>query len=183
MKARRRGRVVGATLLGLVLFAAPVNSQLNAPQLWKAKALEAGEKLQTLQKRLHALRERWNSQQANEAKCEAMLETAFAMHLTHESIAHKVLRSGWHAFKIILNGGEQGLFDLTYIYDPATWNLTPVEVLSLPHAWELIHPVGDARKLGARLLVVKDSSEGEPRCVFGFSQEAPFFAHVSRSSK
>jgi hypothetical protein len=90
-----------------------VNSQVNTPQLWKARALEAGEKLQTLQKRLHALRERWNSQEAIEAKCEAMLETAFAMHLTHESIAHKVLKSGWRAFKIVLNGGEQGLFDLT----------------------------------------------------------------------
>ena len=111
-----------------------------------------------------------------------MLETAFALHLTHESIAHKVLNNGRHAFKIILNGGERGLFDLTYIYDAKTWSITSMEVLSLPRAWEVIHP-SEARAMGAMFLVVKDNGEAAPRCAFVFRQDSPFFAHVSRSSK
>lgn len=173
--------LVGSALLGLLLAAPPLTAQVNPPQLWKSRALEATEKLQTLRRKLETLRDRWNTGEANETKCEAMLETAFTMHLTHESIVHKVLKSGKHAFKIILNGGEQGLFDLSYIYDPKTWTLTSVEVLSLPRAWELIHPTGEARTVGAILLVVKDTGDSPPRCAFGFSQESPFFAHVSRS--
>jgi hypothetical protein len=176
-----RGSLIAA-LLAIALITTPLAAQMAAPQLWKARALEAGEKLQALSRKLEALRDRWNTREANELKCEIMLESAFALHLTHESIAHKILKSGRHAFKIVLNGGDQGLFDLTYIYDPATWSLVSMEVLSLPRAWEVIHPA-EARSMGGVLLLVKDKGDGDPRCVFGFSQDSPFFAHVSRSSK
>jgi hypothetical protein len=169
-------------LLSSVLITTPVIAQVGVPQLWRARALEAGENLQTLGRKLEPIRDRWNTREANELKCEIMLETAFALHLTHESIAHKVLKNGRHAFKIVLSGGEQGLFDLTYIYDPISWSITSMEILSLPRMWELIYPT-EVRSRGGVLLLIKDKADADPRCVLGFSQDMPFFAHVSRSSK
>jgi hypothetical protein len=168
-------------LLALVLLSTPAASQ-SVPQLWKARALEAGEKLQALRRKLEQFRDRWNSQEANDLKCESLLESAFALHLTHESIAHKILKSDRHAFKIVLNGGDQGLFDLTYMYDPPNWTLVSMEILALPRAWEVIHP-RELKSAGGVMLLVRDKADADPRCVFGFSQDDPFLAHVVRSSK
>lgn len=169
------------TILSVVMTATPVAAQENAPLLWKARALEAGEKLEALGQKLETFRERWKTEEANETKCEAMLEAAFVLHLTNESMVHKVLARG-HVFKIILNGGEQGFFDLSYVYDPEGWRITAMSILSLPREWEAVYPV-EARKLNAMLLLVKDKGNAAPRCVFAFSQEAPFLAHVLRSGR
>jgi hypothetical protein len=89
-----RSLIVG--LLAVVLINTPAASQ-SVPQLWKARAFEAGERLRALRSKLEQFRDRWNSHEANYLKCESMLESAFALHLTHESIAHKILKSGRHA--------------------------------------------------------------------------------------
>lgn len=163
------------------LASLPATAQVSAPQLWKARALEAAEKLETLRSKVLSLQDRWHSQEANETKCEAMLESAFLLHLTHESSAHKVLENGKHGFKIILNGGDQGLFDLTYFYDPKTWSLTSARVLLLPQAWELVLPSGELRGMGGIMLIIQGKEAKRLTCTMGFSLTEPFWAHVVRS--
>ena len=110
-----------------------------------------------------------------------MLESAFMLHITDKSIVHKVVKGGDHGFKIVLNGGDQGLFDLTYFYNPRNWNLTSAAILSLPHAWELFLPSGEVKNMNAVVLLIKAKEESTPTCILGFSLSEPFLAHVSSS--
>lgn len=171
------------TMLLLLLMASePATGQVTASHLWKARALEAADNLRGLQKKLDTLRSRWDSEEANETKCEAMLESAYALHITQESTVHKVTPGGHHAFKIILSGGDKGMFDLTYLYDPGTWRLSSGKILALPRDWELFLPVGEMRELGGAILVItKEASV--PFCSVAFSLDDPFLAHVIRSEK
>jgi hypothetical protein len=57
-----------------------------------------------------------------------------------------------------------------------------MEILALPRAWEVIHPI-ELKSAGGVLLLVRDKAGADPRCIFGFSHDSPFLAHVVRSSK
>jgi hypothetical protein len=143
--------------------------------LWKARALEAADKLKTLESKIDRLRESWQSPEANALKCEGMLETAFILHLTEEAIVHKVQDKGMHGFKIILNGGDQGFFELMYVYDPQTWRLKATTVLSLPKAWQLVFTLAEG---GGILLSIRGERATSPMCNIGFSLTEPFWAYV-----
>ena len=162
-----------------VLFMSePVTAQVSAPQLWKARALEAADKLKTLESKIDRLRGSWQSPEANALKCEVMLESAFILHLTEEAIVHKVLDGGHHGFKIILNGGDQGVFDLMYVYDSRTWQLTAASMFSLPKAWQLIFFAGTSPEVRGFILLIQGEQAAAPMCSMAFSPDKPFWAHA-----
>jgi hypothetical protein len=173
-------RHITVVALGIILLVAgPVMAQVSAPQLWKARGLEAHDKIKTFETKIERLSKSWESPEANALKCEGMLEFAFAMHLADEAMVHKVLKDGRHVFKIVLNGGDQGFFDLSYVYEPQTWRLVAVTVFSLPKDWNLMFPpAGD--KGGAMLLDLGDASM--TTCLIGFSLSQPFWARVVPAS-
>lgn len=158
-----------------------VEARVTASQLWKARALEAGGNLKTLTTMLQALDGEAHAARVNDLKCEAMLEAAFARHADQPSVVHKVLDSGMHVFKIVLSGGEQGTFDLSYFYDPEGSKPIAVQVLSLPASWRLTHPGGHGRDQSAILLSIHDRLD-ETRCLLGFRTSDPFLAFVVRSA-
>jgi len=160
-----------------------VEARVGASQLWKARASEAGDHLKTLTMELDAIRGNGTSARAEELKCEAMLEAAFVLHLTREPLVHQVLRSGLHVFKIVLDGGKRGVFDLSYFYDADESRLISIQVLSVPESWEVTRPIDQAPHPGAILVAVNDRPDGGPRCVLGFSLKEPPFAYVVRSPR
>jgi len=160
-----------------LFMSVPVAGQVSAPQLWKARAFEAADKLKTLRSKIDRLRGSWQSPQANELKCEIMLESAFVLHVTEEAIVHKVLDNGKHGFKIVLSGGDQGIFELMYIYDPQTWHLMAASVLSLPKGWHL------GFLAGALVLSIQGERATSTTCSIGFSLDEPFWAHVMPSPR
>jgi hypothetical protein len=167
-----------------VLFiSVPVTAQVSAPQLWKARAFEAADKLKTLEAKIDRLRKSWQSPEANALKCEGMLETAFILHLTEEAIVHKVLNNGKHGFKIVLSGGDQGVFELMYIYDPQTWHLIAASVLSLPKAWHLVFPASALREMGDLVLIIQGEQATSSTWSMAFSLNESFWAHVQPSQQ
>ena len=152
-------------------------------QLWKARALEAEDHLKMLAHELDALRGSGESARAEALKCEAMLEGAFALHLTRQARVHQVLKSGVHVFKIVLDGGKHGVFDLSYFYDAGESKLISIQVLSVPQSWGVTRPIDEDPHPGAILVSVNDRPDGGPRCVLGFSLKEPLFAYVVRSPR
>ena len=155
----------------------------GASQVWKARAFQAGDHLKTLARELDAIRGDGASDRAEGLKCEAMLERALALHLTREGRVHQVLKSGLHVFKIVLDGGKRGVFDLSYFYDADESQLISMQVLSVPQSWGVTRPIADAPHPGAILVSVNDRPDGRPRCVLGFSLKEPPFAYVVRSPR
>jgi hypothetical protein len=136
--------------------------------LWKAKALESFERLGSLEDALKKVANRWNSSEAKRLRCESMMETAFASHV-HPDLAPTVHKTGdgLEFFKVVLNGGENGLFDLTYVYDGNTHRAT--KVMMLPRGWEVIFPT-EAKEIG--FLVIPGA------CTIAVDFSDPFFYRV-----
>jgi hypothetical protein len=155
----------------------------GASQVWKARASQAEDHLKTLVRELDAIGGDAVSARAEALKCEAMLESAFALHLAREARVHQVLKSGLHVFKIVLDGGKRGVFDLSYFYDADESKLISVQVLSVPPSWGVTRPIDEAPHPDAILVSVNDRPDGGPRCVLGFSLKEPPFAYVVRSTR
>ena len=109
--------LLGSFCLTVLSTVSPSTAQVSAPQLWKARALEAAGKLRSLDAKLATLQDRWDSDEANETKCEAILESAFALHIAQESLVHIISKSGEHAFRIILDHNDNERFDLRRLDD------------------------------------------------------------------
>src|SRR5947208_4225627 len=149
-----------------------VDAQVGASHLWKARAFQAEDHLKTLTPELDAIRGEGASPRAEELKCEAMLEGAFALHRTREHRVHQVLKSGLHVFKIVLDGGKGGVFDLSYFCDADESRLISIQVLSVPQAWGVTRAIDDAPHPGAIRVGGSDRPDGGPRCVVGLSLKA-----------
>ncbi len=126
-------------MVSAFLFLMPLQAaQAQSPStLWKARAFEATEKLESLSKRLEKMKGNlWNSPEAKKLKCESVMEFAYASQL-HPSLASMVHKTeeGIDYFKIILNAGDN-IFDLTYVYKGNTHMAT--KLMSLPKDWEVI---------------------------------------------
>ncbi len=138
--------------------------------LWKARALEAAEKIESLSKKIEKMKgESLNSPEGRKFRCESLMEVAYASHLNPllESIVHKI-EGGIDFFKILLNAGEDsGFFDLTYVYEKDVHKAT--KVMSIPKQWEVIIPAG---KKDIAFVLVPDF------CTIAISFSNPFFYHV-----
>ena len=147
----------------------PVQAQ-SPSTLWKARALEAAEKIESLSKKIEKMKgESLNSPEGRKFRCESLMEVAYASHLNPllESIVHKI-EGGIDFFKILLNAGEDsGFFDLTYVYEKDVHKAT--KLMSIPKQWEVIIPAG---KKDIAFVVVPDF------CTIAISFSNPFFYHV-----
>jgi hypothetical protein len=163
----------------LFLTFGPSLAEETTSAMWQARAFKAADRISVIRQRLEALKDRWDSSDAYEARCEVMLEAAFAMHVLEEPVVHKTV-DGIHAFKILLMADNNRYFDITYIYKRNARDVEGVKILALPPDWELIFP---ANARGAIVQVpTSDSALAAPRqaCAFGFSLDNPFLAHVMR---
>lgn len=154
--------------LGMVFSLMSPNLALSQPSisnLWKARALDAADKVEVLNAKLDKMQ--WESKEAQRVRCEVMVEFAYGMHVAQEDIVHKFDESNEY-FHFILNGGpEAGLFDLIYIYSPAG-KLLATRIDMLPKKWQLIFLIP-----GKVQLLMPNNG-----CLFYFDLNDPFAGEV-----
>jgi hypothetical protein len=160
-------------LLNFVLCGLAADAVARSPAtIWKARALEAGDKVKSLHTRLEKVPDaEWNSPEANYTKCSAMLESAYSLHLTQERIVHKTGTNG-ETFYILLSGGDAGTFGIGYVYSKVG-ELVASRIDGLPTGWHLDFVVG-----APNLVAVKEPEV----CTFIFHLSDPFKATVLSTS-
>ena len=137
---------------------------------WKARAFKAGEKLKLLESKLKGIPEsQWDSKEAKFTKCEVMLESAYALHVTMEDVVHKV-DNNVEAFHIVLSGGDAGAFDIAYLLSMPSQEPIATRIDRLPKGWQLFF-------LAPGFVQVNVPNA----CVFNFELNRPFTASVLRS--
>lgn len=128
-----------ALVLLMLLVAGSADAAASMTTLWKARGLEALERLETAPATKPNSPERYRD----------LLETAFMLHASGKTPVHSVGENG-EAFHIFLKGGgDTGLFDLVYLFN---FDGTPIgtRVASLPKGWAILF----MRKEEAALTVV-----------------------------
>jgi hypothetical protein len=113
-------------------------------------------------------------------RCEAMLEAAFARHGDPASPVHQVLPGGLQVFKIVLDGGQRGVFDLSYFYGADGSRLIAAQVLSVPRSWVVAQAAGRTRTL---LLATDGDAEQPGGCVVALSLQDPLLSYVVPSMR
>jgi len=155
----------------LVVFGLPsLGAAQSISTIWKARAIEAGKKLELLQAKLKKIPEgQWDSKEAKFARCEAMLESAYALHVAMEDVVHKV-DGKVEVFHIVLSGGDEGAFDIAYLYSSPGTDLVATRIDKLTRGWQLFFLTP-----GSVQVNVPNS------CVFNFELNRPFTASVLRN--
>jgi len=151
----------------------------SAAQRWRVRAVQADANLKTLAG-LDTFAAAGGAPRADGLRCEAMLEAAFARHGDPASPVHQVLEGGLQVFKIVLDGGERGVFDLSYFYGADGWRLIAAQVLSVPRSWVVAQPVGRARTL---LLATEGDADHPNGCVVALSLQDPLRSYVVPSTR
>jgi len=135
--------------------------------LWKARGLDAGRELERIQEKLKSISEKdWNSESASRTKCEAMLESAFALHVIEEKVVRKSEGSN-DFYHLILSGGESGAFDIAYVYEKQSREPLASRIDRLPKDWHLLF------LLPGKVQVIVPKG-----CVFQFDLKDPFSPQV-----
>jgi hypothetical protein len=148
----------------LLCASAPTRaSGQSVPTLWKARALEAADKIEGLGKRVGG------KAGPDVARCETMLEMAYGQHLVNPDIVVKSTDSVM-SYHLILSGGDAGMFDLVYNYDH-TGQLLGTAVHSLPKGWKIVQVLAEPRAFGLMA----------GPCSFVFHYGAPFAAGAQTS--
>lgn len=114
-------------VLLLLLVAGSADAAVSMTTLWKARGLEALERLETAPATKPNSPERYRD----------LLEGAFMLHASGKTPVHSADARG-EAFHIFLNGGgDTGLFDLVYLFN---FDGTPIgtRVASLPKGWSIL---------------------------------------------
>jgi hypothetical protein len=133
-------------MLPVMLCASVAQAGPSMTTLWKARGLEALERLETAPATKPNSPERYRD----------LLEGAFMLHASGKTLVHSADENG-EAFHIILNGGgDTGLFDLVYLFN---FDGTPLgtRVASLPKGWTILF----MREKEAALAVVMEHRRTE----------------------
>lgn len=115
---------ISALLFFLVASAAGATPSIRT--LWKARALEAGDKLE------HPVVGEPHSPQ----RLEHMLDFAYLMHAAMPESVHTSYANNGDAFHLILNADGQS-FDIVYLYE-ANGELVGTRIDSLPKGWNVL---------------------------------------------
>ena len=168
---RNKPEWISLIVFAVLLISSPMVSwsQLSIASLWKARAFEAKDNLDSLQAKMTKYSS--ESKEATFLRCQMMIEFAFVGHIALEEITHKK-EADAEVFHLILNGGEnEGLFDLAFVYTrEGKHQLTRVDIL--PKDWHLTLLPQRPGMLGLR------SSGGD--CLFVFDVSNPFGAAAMR---
>ncbi|MDA8339002.1 MAG: hypothetical protein M0Z70_06860 [Nitrospiraceae bacterium] len=155
--------------LAILLFiSSPAFSQ-PISTLWKARALEAGEKLKKLEielKKIPAKEQEKKTPRYRKLMCGIMLEAAYAMHIAAPEVVYKTDEK--HEFyHIVLSAGED-VFDLVYVYTEDGKHVA-TRIDRLPKKWQLIMAPFFPEGLS---LLIPDG------CVIVFNLKDPFLSTV-----
>ncbi len=157
-----------AFLVLAVLSAAPVWAQAPST-LWKARGLEAAEKLEAITPRMSSK----DKSDAKRATWEGLLEAAYALHVARPEVVRKVTGKN-EAFHLILSAGEAGLLDVVYLYSPKTGENHGLRVDRLPTGWQVLL-IKDALSNG---MIGITPDEGAGGVLLLFSIDRPLEASV-----
>lgn len=136
-------RLCLGVILVCCILAIPYNaiSEPSIASLWKARAVDAGSRLESLSAKLELmsgkaqLKDR--SPQEKQVMAEVALESAYASHIALEKVVHKVDDKNEY-FHLMLSAGDAGLLDFAYVYPKSTNRLLLTSIDSIPKEWSLI---------------------------------------------
>jgi len=168
--------VVGVASL---LFSVQSMGAPSIASLWKARALDALDRLQVLQKERDAYEKRGtavNSPEFRRLTFQAMIELAYAAHLDLKvaPFVHDTKGKDRANFHLLLKpaGGTMGL-DLIYTY--VDGKLFGAGILQLPENWKVVFPKGKNQ-----ILITDEKAEP---LWFLFDLDDPLAARVYESTK
>lgn len=146
-------------------IAAAAQSQAT---LWKARGLEAQERIGELTKQAKGAHANGDTQAAKKALWEALIEEAFARHAAVASVAHKKTNAG-DAFHLLVEApsGDKAFLDVVYLYEP-NGQPSGVRVDRLPPHW---HVLFTSTGMQAGVLVIDPGADG---VMLMFSVTEPF---------
>ena len=157
---------IALLVIGLSVLTIHVDAQPSAAVLWKARALEAANALAVLQGKIgEDCSQPMEFKDAMQVRCEVMLESAYAAHITMEDVAHKT-DGDTDFFRLVLSGGERA---------------RPVRPRVRVHAWESFSRRGSIscqRDGGYSSSVGARSSCFSPRGASSISTSASRFGQV-----
>ena len=153
---------VGLTILILLIYSTAFAQDIDL--LWKARALQAGEKLEKLGK---------ESNDSIKLRLEIMLESAYGAILAMPEVAAKKTNK-IYAYHLIMNYGEDGLLDVVYTYDVNTYEYLGVRIDRIPKNRGALMMAGD--KATDFFAIANNIDNSEPMIIF--SRSNPFGASV-----
>ncbi|GEM_PF-7021157 len=156
-------------LLAILFFISNTAFSQPISTLWKARALEAGEKLKKLEtelKKIPTKEQEKKTPKYRKLMCEIMLEASYAMHIAAPEVVHKT-DENYEFYHIVLNAGED-VFDLVYVYTKDGKHMA-TRIDRLPKKWQLIMAPFFPERLS---LIITDG------CVIVFNLKDPFLNTV-----
>lgn len=130
--------------------------------LWKARALQASEKMENFLKQSKKV-------DSKKARIEMMVESAYAMIIAMPDITVKKTPA-IVVYHLILNYGEDGILDVAYLYDVKTYEYYGMRVDRLPKNRGIVFLKG--KQLGDFLTISNYEDTKEPMIMF--SKSDPF---------
>lgn len=130
--------------------------------LWKARALQASEKMEKFLKQSKKV-------DSKKARIEMMVESAYAMIIAMPDIAVKKTPA-IVVYHLILNYGDDGMLDVAYLYDAKTYKYQGVRIDRLPKHRCIVFLQGN--QLGDFLTISNYDDNSEPMIIF--SKSDPF---------
>lgn len=160
--------------LGLAICARQVVSQDTVDLTWKARALQAMEKIEQVSATLKANPEAGLSLKA---KLETMVEFAYAQIIANRDFVVKRGPSGV-SYHLVFNYGERGMLDVFYTYVAGKDQCVAVTIARLPKGYGVAIPSNE-QGLNAMFFTNMDDPN-EPSIVF--HRDNPFLCGVVGST-
>jgi hypothetical protein len=119
----------------LVFAATMASAEPSAATLWKARGLEAIEKLERMKKESKVIT---SGKRRTAFETQFALEVAYSMHAdpVATKVVHKVESEGKEAFHVFLGSKTGHAFDLVYLYEHG--KLLGARIDSLPEDWRVV---------------------------------------------
>ena len=156
-------------VIGSTLYVRAVFAQDRVDLLWKARALQAIEKIEKSVERMGDQSEKVTLKE----KYEAMLEFAYAQIVAEPNIVVKKSR-GVTSYHLIFNYGDNGMLDVLYTYDNESNLCKFMSVDSLPKRRRIAIPV--TQRFSDIIFITNPSDPNEPG--FAFHRSNPFLTQV-----
>ncbi len=154
-----------------LVFASPASAESLVSLLWEARGVEAVHQANAIGIELSWLQ----GQKRVNRLCELMLEQAFAMHQSTNTMGQMVQKESrdFKHFHVLLTD-TSGLFDIQYMY-AHSGTLVTTKIDQLPKGWTILHQILKPNKIQVSM---PDVTPELPGCIFEFDVSDPFSAKV-----
>jgi hypothetical protein len=163
--------------IGLIVCVQKAFGQDPIDLMWKARGLQAMEKIEQFNARLKANPE---EKLPLKIKLEMMIEFAYAQMIAGQEIRNMVVKKGpgGVSYHLILNYGEKGVLDIFYTYPLGGTQCVAMTIARLPKGYCIGLP---SAKEGADMAIFTNPDDSnEPGIVF--SRSNPFLCTVTDST-